>query len=186
MGKGCKEFKILKFRTMYESEYSHNGAKITARDDLRITPIGKWLRDTKVNELPQLWNVLVGEMSLVGPRPEDPDIVITWPENYRDILLAVRPGVTSPATITYRDEETLLSADNYMQDYLKRSCLPRCGSTNCTYAIGMSLPIWMSSSGPQSRYSPIYATKMFPNSIYSGDLFHGYFADIYPGLLSTW
>ena len=119
MGKGCKEFKILKFRTMYESEYSHNGAKITARDDLRITPIGKWLRDTKVNELPQLWNVLVGEMSLVGPRPEDPDIVITWPENYRDILLAVRPGVTSPATITYRDEETLLSADNYMQDYLK-------------------------------------------------------------------
>lgn len=123
MGRNGKEFKILKFRTMYEDQNSHNGSKITSHDDPRVTPIGKWLRDTKINELPQLWNVLVGDMSLVGPRPEDPDIVMTWPENYQDLLLAVRPGITSPATITYRDEEDMLSSRDCMQDYF-REILP--------------------------------------------------------------
>lgn len=119
MGRGGKEFNILKFRTMYEGEKNHYSAKVTAQDDPRITPIGKWLRDTKLNELPQLWNVLVGDMSFVGPRPEDPDIVHTWPEEYRRLLLSVRPGVTSPATVLYRDEESLLTSADVMQDYLK-------------------------------------------------------------------
>ena len=118
-GRGGKEFAILKFRTMYETEASRRGARVTAQYDPRITPLGKWLRDTKLNELPQLWNVLVGEMSLVGPRPEDPEIVQAWPEEERRILLSVRPGVTSPASVLYRDEETLLSIANVMQDYLK-------------------------------------------------------------------
>ena len=64
-----KFFKILKFRTMYETEQSYLGPKVTAQDDPRITPLGHWLRDTKLNEFPQFWNVLIGEMSLVGPRP---------------------------------------------------------------------------------------------------------------------
>jgi len=118
-GRGGKEFGILKFRTMYENEKSHNGSKVTAQDDPRITLLGKKLRDTKANELPQLWNVLMGDMSLVGPRPEDPDIVKTWPEEERNVMLSVRPGVTSPATILYRNEESLLSSENVMQDYLK-------------------------------------------------------------------
>jgi lipopolysaccharide/colanic/teichoic acid biosynthesis glycosyltransferase len=118
-GKGEREFKILKFRTMYEEEKSHNGSKITAKDDPRITPTGRWLRETKVNELPQLWNVLKGEMSFVGPRPEDPDIVKEWTAEDKRILLSVRPGVTSPATFIYRDEEQLLSTTNVMQDYIK-------------------------------------------------------------------
>ena len=80
LGKNGRVFGILKFRTMYECPASYRGPRVTAQDDDRITPLGKWLRDTKLNELPQLWNVLVGEMSLVGPRPEDPEIVKTWPE----------------------------------------------------------------------------------------------------------
>ena len=119
MGRGGREFRILKFRTMYEEVKSHSGSKITAQDDPRITPTGKWLRETKVNELPQLWNVLKGEMSFVGPRPEDPDIVKEWTAEDRQILLSVRPGVTSPATFIYKDEEQLLSASNVMQDYMK-------------------------------------------------------------------
>jgi len=67
-----------------------------------LTPVGKWLRQTKLNELPQLWNVLKGEMSLVGPRPEDPEIVVTWPEELRQEILSVRPGVTSPASVMFR------------------------------------------------------------------------------------
>ena len=119
MGKDGKVFGILKFRTMYERPASYRGPSVTAQDDQRITPFGKWLRETKVNELPQLWNVLVGEMSLVGPRPEDPEIAKTWPEAARREILSVRPGVTSPASVIYRDEEKLLKSATVMDDYLK-------------------------------------------------------------------
>jgi lipopolysaccharide/colanic/teichoic acid biosynthesis glycosyltransferase len=119
VGKDGREFAIHKFRTMYESPESYTGPLLTAQDDERITPIGRWLRNTKLNELPQLWNVLVGEMSLVGPRPEDPKITATWPEPVRRELFSVRPGVTSPASVIYRTEEKLLSGPELMDDYLK-------------------------------------------------------------------
>lgn len=118
-GKGGKVFEILKFRTMFKGENNHNGSKITAQDDPRITPMGRWLRETKINELPQLWNVLLGDMSFVGPRPEDPDIVKEWSAEDKRILLSVRPGVTSPATFIYRDEEHLLSSTTVMHDYME-------------------------------------------------------------------
>ena len=119
IGKNGKTFRILKFRTMYERPASYRGARVTARDDDRITPLGRWLRDTKLNELPQLWNVLIGEMSLVGPRPEDPEIARAWPEAARGEILSVRPGITSPASILYHDEEALLTATNVMGEYFK-------------------------------------------------------------------
>ncbi|MFC1878366.1 sugar transferase [Chloroflexota bacterium] len=117
-GKDGKIFQILKFRTMYERPESYDGPRVTAEDDPRITPLGKWLRDTKLNELPQLWNVFVGQMSLVGPRPEDPEIVDTWPQEARREILSVRPGITSPASVLYRDEETMLRSSQVMQIYL--------------------------------------------------------------------
>ena len=119
LGKDGKPFGILKFRTMYECDASYRGPRLTAQGDKRITPMGHWLRDTKVNELPQLWNVLVGEMSLVGPRPEDPELAKIWPAKARREILSVRPGVTSPASIIYRDEEKMLPAGSAMDDYLK-------------------------------------------------------------------
>jgi diguanylate cyclase (GGDEF)-like protein len=123
MGRGGKPFKILKFRTMYERSESYEGPPVTASGDDRITPLGHWLRDTKINELPQLWNVLKGEMSLVGPRPEDVEIAKTWPKDAFEEILSVSPGITSPASILYHDEEKLLSRANVMGDYLK-SILP--------------------------------------------------------------
>jgi hypothetical protein len=104
---------------MYESEDSYQGPRVTAEGDQRITPLGRWLRETKLNELPQLWNVLVGEMSLVGPRPEDPELAKSWPPKARREILSVRPGVTSPASVVYRDEEKLLRVDSLMDTYLK-------------------------------------------------------------------
>lgn len=118
LGIGGNEFGILKFRTMYERPESYNGPKVTAGDDDRITPTGRWLRDTKLNELPQLWNVLVGQMSLVGPRPEDPEFAKRWPAKLRSEILSIRPGITSPASISYRDEEKLLSGDAAIDNYL--------------------------------------------------------------------
>lgn len=118
-GRHGKQFGILKFRTMYERPESYQGPRVTAQDDDRITPLGKWLRDTKLNELPQLWNVLVGEMSLVGPRPEDPEIVKTWSLEAQKQILSVRPGITSPASILYRNEEAMLSTDDVMDTYFR-------------------------------------------------------------------
>lgn len=111
-------FKMLKFRTMYETQKSYRGPRVTSQEDDRITPFGRWLRDTKLNELPQLWNVLIGEMSLVGPRPEDPSICKTWPTKIGREILSVRPGITSPASVLYRDEESMLQAGAVMQKYL--------------------------------------------------------------------
>ncbi len=102
---------------MYEHPASYAGPRLTGSNDDRVTPFGRWLRDTKMNELPQLWNVLVGEMSLVGPRPEDPEIAAGWPPEIRAELLSVRPGMTSPASINFRAEEKLLSSGNLMEDY---------------------------------------------------------------------
>ena len=120
LGKGGKVFKILKFRTMHECPESYNGPRITAEDDERITPLGRWLRDTKLNELPQLWNVLRGEMSLVGPRPEEPEIAAHWTEAVRLEILSVRPGISGPASVLYRHEEKLLKSGNVMDDYLRK------------------------------------------------------------------
>jgi lipopolysaccharide/colanic/teichoic acid biosynthesis glycosyltransferase len=118
VGRRGKLFHILKFRTMSESKESYDGPRITAKDDKRITQSGRWLRDTKLNELPQLWNVLKGEMSLVGPRPEDPEVASTWPEDVREEVLSVRPGITSPASVFFRDEENNLKAESVMEKYL--------------------------------------------------------------------
>ena len=120
VGRYGQIFPILKFRTMYDQPQDDNGPPLTARDDRRITPIGKWLRTTKINELPQLVNVLRGEMSLVGPRPEDPAFVISWPQAARNKILSVRPGITSPASVVYRDEEKLLSGKGFIDAYLKK------------------------------------------------------------------
>ena len=118
IGRNGVIFKMLKFRTMYENAKSYQGLRVTCKEDDRITPLGRWLRDTKLNELPQLWNVLIGEMSLVGPRPEDPTIAKTWPASVALDLFSVRPGITSPASILYRDEESMLKTGEVMRKYL--------------------------------------------------------------------
>ena len=119
IGRGGRYFKIIKFRTMYETSESYSGPSVTALNDPRVTRVGHWLRDTKLNEIPQFWNVLKGEMSLVGPRPEDPEIAKTWPREAWQEVLSVRPGITSPASVQYRNEEHLLSTGNVMQTYFQ-------------------------------------------------------------------
>ena len=111
---------MLKFRTMKDDAKRSKGPRITAHDDQRITPLGHWLRQTKINELPQLWNVLIGDMSFVGPRPEDPKFVERWPEDIKAEILSIKPGITSPASVIYRDEEKMLKSDSVISEYLKK------------------------------------------------------------------
>jgi lipopolysaccharide/colanic/teichoic acid biosynthesis glycosyltransferase len=119
LGRHGRKFHILKFRTMFEAPESYQGPRLTAQDDPRITPFGRRLRAAKLNELPQLWNVLKGEMSLVGPRPEDPQLAGRWPEAARREVISVRPGITSPASVLYRDEEARLNGQPLMETYFK-------------------------------------------------------------------
>lgn len=103
-----RPFRIWKFRTMTVRPPGE-GRQITAAGDPRVTRVGRWLRRTKVDELPQLLNVLAGEMSFVGPRPEVPRYVTLYTPEQRRVLDLV-PGITDVASITYRDEEGLLAA----------------------------------------------------------------------------
>ena len=119
VGRFGKHFRMLKFRTMYECPESYIGPPLTANGDHRVTPFGHWLRDTKLNELPQLWNVFIGKMSLVGPRPEDPEFVSQWPEEVQQKILGVRPGITSPASIIYYNEEEILDRSDFLDQYVK-------------------------------------------------------------------
>ncbi|QNP60963.1 sugar transferase [Paenacidovorax monticola] len=105
VGRAGRLFHIYKFRTMHAEA---SGPAITVGADARITHSGRWLRRTKADELPQLINVLLGDMSLVGPRPEVPQYVALYPQPLRDLVLSVRPGITDRASIEFRDESTLL------------------------------------------------------------------------------
>ncbi len=108
-------FRLFKFRTMVMNA-DKIGAAITAQNDPRVTKIGHFLRKTKLDELPQLFNVLKGDMSLVGPRPEDPSYVALYTEEQKKIL-NVRPGITSAASLAYRHEEQLLSGLDWETTY---------------------------------------------------------------------
>jgi lipopolysaccharide/colanic/teichoic acid biosynthesis glycosyltransferase len=119
MGCGFRPFSIYKFRTMVATGSAHAPA-ITAAGDRRITRVGRLLRATKVDELPQLLNVLKGDMSLVGPRPEVRPYVDLFEQDYREIL-TVRPGITDLASLKYRDESRLLAAAaDPQQEYVSR------------------------------------------------------------------
>lgn len=115
-----RPFTLYKFRSMGTGTL---GPAITAADDPRVTPIGKVLRLTKLDELPQLVNVALGEMAIVGPRPEDPRYVENYTAEQRR-LLAVRPGITSPASIHYRHEEAVLAAADDPEDAYLSVVLP--------------------------------------------------------------
>ena len=105
IGKNGKPFSMVKFRTMAQDQ---TGDTVTVAGDPRITPLGAMLRQFKLDELPELWNVLIGDMSFVGPRPDVPGYADALTGEDREIL-QLRPGITGPATLKYRNEEELLA-----------------------------------------------------------------------------
>ncbi len=119
IGRGGAAFSLLKFRTMVK-DAPKLGGQITVGDDPRVTGVGRWLRKTKLDELPQLFNVLRGDMSLVGPRPEVRRYVEMFADDYAEIL-RLRPGMTDLASIKYRDEAAILGqAADPEEEYVRR------------------------------------------------------------------
>lgn len=113
IGRHGKPFTIYKFRTM---TVGHGGSSVSVAGESRITPLGAVLRRYKIDELPELWNVLIGDMSFVGPRPDVPGYADRLQGDDRE-MLELRPGITGPASLKYRNEEELLAAVDNPQEY---------------------------------------------------------------------
>jgi len=134
IGRAGKSFNILKFRTMRPGAEAL-GTSVTQRDDPRITNVGRLLRRTKLDELPQLLNVIAGEMSLVGPRPEVPRYVARYRPAQRAVL-DLKPGITDWATLVYRNEEEVLRGKPDVDRFYIEEIMPRKIELNLRYASG--------------------------------------------------
>lgn len=136
VGKGGRLFKVIKIRTMRPN--LKISSTVTASDDARITSLGRILRKLKIDELPQLVNVFLGQMSFVGPRPDVPGFADRLVGEER-LLLSVRPGITGPATLKYRDEEKLLAAQDDPERYNEEVIWPDKVRINLDYIRTWSL-----------------------------------------------
>lgn len=130
VGKNAKIFKLIKFKTMKDTNQPQN--YITTINDPRITKFGRFLRQTKLDELPQLWNVLIGDMSFVGPRPDVPGYADQL-EGEDTIILTVRPGITGPASLAFKDEEQLLAKQKNPKKYNDQVIWPKKVQINKMY-----------------------------------------------------
>ena len=122
VGLDGQTFRIRKFRSMAAEI---GGALVSATGDSRVTRVGRFLRKSKLDELPQILDVFIGHMSLVGPRPEVPKYVEMWPAGQRQVILSVRPGITDPASIAMRNEAEELDAAADPERHYTESLLPR-------------------------------------------------------------
>jgi lipopolysaccharide/colanic/teichoic acid biosynthesis glycosyltransferase len=168
-------FRIWKFRTMRTGAA---GRAITAAGESRITKTGAWLRKFKLDELPQLFNVLRGDMSLVGPRPEVPGYVNAQSPVWQEVL-QVRPGITDLATLLYRDEEELLAASGDVDKFYREAVLPAKLGLNLAYLRARGFwkdirLIWLTvqySLSPE-RFTPIRIRSAFSTGIEYGGYLH--------------
>ena len=114
-------FKVIKIRTM--KSVSGHDTTVTTANDIRITPLGKFFRKTKIDELPQLFNVLLGQMSFVGPRPDVPGFADVLADDDK-VILSLKPGITGPATLAYKNEEELLASVENPEEYNRNIIFP--------------------------------------------------------------
>ncbi|MEL7570492.1 MAG: sugar transferase [Eubacteriaceae bacterium] len=137
VGKDEKQFKIYKFRTMV-TDAEKQGLQITVGDDPRITKIGRFLRKYKLDEFPQLFNVFIGNMSFVGPRPEVPKYIALYDSKQKSIL-KVRPGITEEASIEYKDESEILAKSSCPEKTYIEEIMPKKIELNLNYMKNISL-----------------------------------------------
>lgn len=138
VGRGGVPFRIHKFRTMRVNS-AQPGLQVTVGHDERITRVGQWLRHYRIDELPQLVDVLLGRMSLVGPRPEVPHYVAHYPAVLKARVLSVRPGITDPASLAHIDESALLAAASDPEREYIDQVLPRKLALQAEYAANATL-----------------------------------------------
>jgi len=123
-GRGGNSFGLYKFATMLKNSPNIGAGEITVRGDPRVLPFGQFLRKTKLNELPQLWNIFIGDMSVVGPRPMVLNTYANYPEKAREKLNMIRPGLTGIGSIIFRDEERYLADRDEPMEFYREHIIP--------------------------------------------------------------
>lgn len=123
-GRGGNSFGLYKFATMLKNSPNIGAGEITVRGDPRVLPFGQFLRKTKLNELPQLWNIFIGDMSVVGPRPMVLNTYAHYPEEARKKLNTIRPGLTGIGSIFFRDEERYLADRDEPMEFYREHIIP--------------------------------------------------------------
>ena len=139
VGKYGQLFGLLKFATMLKNSPSIGTGTVTVKDDPRVLPIGKFLRKTKINELPQLVNILSGDMSVVGPRPQAQRCFDAFPKEVQELIVRVRPGLSGIGSIFFRDEESLLQGVANQIEYYDQVIAPYKGALEKWYIENESL-----------------------------------------------
>ena len=133
VGKNREMFKLFKFATMLKDSPSMGTGTVTMKNDPRVLPAGKFLRKTKINELPQLLNVFIGHMSLVGPRPQAPRCFDAFPVESQDIIVQVKPGLSGIGPIVFRGEEDILHGHSGTLDFYDNVIGPYKGDVEAWY-----------------------------------------------------
>ena len=144
VGKNRKMFKLFKFATMLKDSPSMGTGTVTMKNDPRVLPAGKFLRKTKINELPQLLNVFIGDMSLVGPRPQAPRCFDAFPVESQDIIVQVKPGLSGIGPIVFRGEEGILEGHSGTLDFYDNVIGPYKGDVEAWYVGKQSLIVYFS------------------------------------------
>jgi lipopolysaccharide/colanic/teichoic acid biosynthesis glycosyltransferase len=139
VGRSGELFKLYKFATMLKDSPNIGSGTVTLKDDPRVLPFGKFLRKTKINELPQLFNILLGDMSVVGPRPQTPRCFDVFPEKLKLTISKVRPGLSGLGPIVFRDEENILSENESSVDYYDKVIAPYKGKVEAYYVINSGI-----------------------------------------------
>lgn len=139
VGRFGKNFKLLKFATMVKDSPYIGSKELTLKNDPRVLPFGKFLRKSKINELPQLLNVIYGDMSIIGPRPMVPNTYEHYPKKARDLLNQIRPGLSGIGSIVFRDEESFLENKNDPQEFYINVIIPYKSELETWYAKNNSL-----------------------------------------------
>lgn len=167
VGKNGTLFGLFKFATMLKNSPKIGNGEITIKNDPRVLPFGKFLRKSKINELPQLWNIFIGDMSLVGPRPMVPNTYSSYSKTAQETLNTVRPGLTGIGSIVFRDEERLLDGRDNPQDFYNKNITP----------YKSELEIWFVKNNSLSLYSKVILVTawvvIFPSSKINEKFFHG-------------
>jgi lipopolysaccharide/colanic/teichoic acid biosynthesis glycosyltransferase len=144
VGKNREMFKLFKFVTMLKDSPSIGTGTVTMKNDPRVLPAGKFLRKTKINELPQLLNVFIGHMSLVGPRPQAPRCFDAFPVESQDIIVQVKPGLSGIGPIVFRGEEDILEGHSGTLDFYDNVIGPYKGKVEAWYVGKQELIVYFS------------------------------------------
>ena len=144
VGKNREMFKLFKFATMLKDSPSMGTGTVTIKNDPRVLPTGKFLRKTKINELPQLLNVFLGHMSLIGPRPQAPRCFDAFPVKFQDIIVKVKPGLSGIGPVVFRGEEDILEGHSRTLDFYDNVIGPYKGEVEAWYVGKNGLIVYFS------------------------------------------